>query len=172
MADETVVPPAPCDAFGVFFGRIVIEHDVDLLFGGDFVREGVEKADELTIGVTLHGTPDDTAFEHVRHCISGGDAVPLGVVVPHRPFISGNPGWVRSCAWIKLFSSTDSTVACSGTVDVKSDDVLDLGGKLGGVGQPELPKLMRLPAVAAPTAMHQPDAGRAGSSHGGRKSDP
>ena len=33
---------------------------------------------------------------------------------PQRPRFIGNPGWVRSSAWIWLFSSTDSTSARSG----------------------------------------------------------
>ena len=33
---------------------------------------------------------------------------------PVRPFFIGRPGWVRSSAWIWLFSSTDSTTACAG----------------------------------------------------------
>src|SRR5437879_9167866 len=35
-------------------------------------------------------------------------------MVPQRPFVIGSPGWVRSSAWIWLFSSTQSTIACSG----------------------------------------------------------
>jgi hypothetical protein len=36
------------------------------------------------------------------------------VLVPHRPFFMGKLGWVRSRAWIWLFSSTQRTTACSG----------------------------------------------------------
>ncbi len=36
------------------------------------------------------------------------------VIVPQRPGLSGKPGWVRSSAWIWLFSSTHRTTACSG----------------------------------------------------------
>ena len=35
-------------------------------------------------------------------------------MVPALPFFIGKPGWVRSSAWIWDFSSTDSTMACSG----------------------------------------------------------
>src|SRR3954447_20663747 len=35
-------------------------------------------------------------------------------MVPQRPFFSGRPGWVRSSAWIWLFSSTANTSALSG----------------------------------------------------------
>src|SRR6266540_6769059 len=35
-------------------------------------------------------------------------------MVPARPFFIGSDGWVRSRAWIWLFSSTHSTTALSG----------------------------------------------------------
>src|ERR1035438_8068235 len=35
-------------------------------------------------------------------------------MVPHRPFLIGKPGWVRSSAWIWLFSATQSTIASCG----------------------------------------------------------
>src|SRR5438477_5641268 len=35
-------------------------------------------------------------------------------MVPQRPFLIGKPGWVRSSAWIWLFSSTHNTMACWG----------------------------------------------------------
>src|SRR5947209_17067462 len=35
-------------------------------------------------------------------------------MVPQRPFLIGSPGWVRSSAWIWLFSSTQSTIDCCG----------------------------------------------------------
>src|ERR1035438_3027382 len=35
-------------------------------------------------------------------------------MVPQRPFLIGKPGWLRSSAWIWLFSSTQSTIACCG----------------------------------------------------------
>lgn len=37
----------------------------------------------------------------------------LALVAP-RPRFIGSPGWVRSSAWVWLFSSTDSTSACLG----------------------------------------------------------
>src|SRR6185312_10399521 len=36
------------------------------------------------------------------------------VMVPQRPFFSGSPGWVRSSAWIWLFSSRHSTSTLCG----------------------------------------------------------
>jgi len=35
MEGEAVMPPEPCDDFGVLVGRVVVEHDADLLVGVD-----------------------------------------------------------------------------------------------------------------------------------------
>jgi hypothetical protein len=45
------------------------------------------------------------------------DDAAWAVVEPRqRPFFIGKPGWVRSSAWIWLFSSIDSTTACAAQV--------------------------------------------------------
>jgi hypothetical protein len=78
--------------------------------------DGVEEADELLVAVALHVLADDGAVEHVDGGKQRGRAVPL-IVVRHGadlPFFMGRPGWVRSSAWIWLFSSTDSTMAWAG----------------------------------------------------------
>ena len=57
-----------------------------------------------------------SAVEDVQRCEVRGGAVPF-VVVGHRAgaaLLIGRPGWVRSSAWIWLFSSTDSTMAWAG----------------------------------------------------------
>ena len=97
-------------------GGVVVEDDVDQLAGRDLGLDGVEEADELLMAVALHVAADDRAVEHVEGGEQGGGAVPL-VVVGHgagRPFFIGRPGWVRSSAWIWLFSSTESTMAWAG----------------------------------------------------------
>ena len=83
---------------------------------GTSALDGVEEADELLMAMALHVAADDGAVEHVERGEQRGGAVAL-VVVRHgagRPFFIGRPGWVRSSAWIWLFSSTDSTMAWAG----------------------------------------------------------
>jgi hypothetical protein len=69
------------------------------------------------------------------------------------PGIIGNTGWDRSRAWTWDFSSTQSTTALSGGVEVEADDVADLvdehrvGGQLEGLG-PVRFELERLPDPA------------------------
>jgi hypothetical protein len=55
------------------------------------------------------------AVKHVESGEQRGRAVALiiVVIVPQRPGFSGNPGCVRSSAWICDFSSTLSTMACA-----------------------------------------------------------
>src|SRR5207248_4674207 len=44
------------------------------------------------------------------------------VIVPHRPFFRGRPGWVRSKAWIWLFSSTHNTIPFCGGFKYRSEE--------------------------------------------------
>jgi len=60
--------------------------------------------------VALHVAANDGAIEDVE----GGEQrrrAMAWVMVPARPFFIGRPGWVRSRAWIWLFSSTERTTA-------------------------------------------------------------
>src|SRR3982074_2574111 len=75
---------------------------------------GVEEADELLVPVALHVAADDGAVEHIEGGKQRRCAMAF-VVVGHRPtFFIGRPGWVRSSAWIWLFSSTERTTAWAG----------------------------------------------------------
>lgn len=51
-----------------------------LLVGRKLVFKGVEKADELLMGVPLHAASDDAAFEHVQSGSRSGGVVPFIVV--------------------------------------------------------------------------------------------
>src|SRR5215469_4821303 len=95
---------------------IVVEDDVDILLGWDFSVDGVDEADELLMAVPLHVAADDGAVEHVHRGEQCGGSVP-DVVMGHGaepPLLHRQTRLVRSSAWIWLFSSTDSTMACAG----------------------------------------------------------
>ena len=64
-----------------------------------------------------------------------------------------------------LFSSTESTMAWSGRVDVEPDDLPKLGCKLRIVGQLEPAYQMRPQAVSAPNPLHRTDADPSGLRH-------
>jgi hypothetical protein len=74
----------------------------------------VQEANELLAPVALQTLPDDRAVEHVERREQGRRTVALVIMVPARPFFMGKPGWLRSRAWIWLFSSTERTSALSG----------------------------------------------------------
>ena len=89
---------------------------MDQLAGRHLRLDRVQETDELLMAVPLHAAADHGAVEDVERREQGGGAV-ADVVVRHRPSwpgFSGRPGWVRSSAWIWLFSSTDSTTAWAG----------------------------------------------------------
>ena len=97
-------------------GRIIVNDGVDYFSHRDLLLDRIEEADELLVAMVLHVESDDGAIEDVEGGEQRGGAVTF-VVVRHRPggarFI-GNPGWVRSSAWIWLFSSTERTTAWAG----------------------------------------------------------
>src|SRR4051794_5267806 len=73
-------------------------------------------------------------------------------MVPHFPGLSGRPGWVRSSAWIWLFSSIDRTTAWAGGC-IEADDVLDLFGEGGIFGTLEGAPAVGLQLVSPPDAL-------------------
>jgi hypothetical protein len=58
----------------------------------------------------------------------------------------GSPGWVRSSAWIWLFSSSESTTAWA--------DISQLGGKAGIARALEGAQRVRLQFMRTPEALH------------------
>src|SRR5216684_140090 len=54
-------------------------------------------------------------------------------MVPARPFFIGRPGWVRSKAWIWLFSSTDRTMAWAGGLTYRPTTSRSLSTNLGSL---------------------------------------
>jgi len=98
-------------------------------------------------------------------------------MVRQRPGLIGNLGWVRSKAWIWLFSSIDNTTACAGgstprvrpTVGPRagseSDDVGELGGKAGIARALEGAKPVRLKFVRPPDALHRTHRDAGGFGH-------
>ena len=97
----------------MFVGGVVVEDDMDQLASRDLALDGIEKADEFDVAVALHAAANYGAVEHAEGGEQRGGAVPL-VIVRHglaAPGVIGSPGWVRSSAWIWLFSSIDSTTA-------------------------------------------------------------
>lgn len=111
------------------------------------------------------------ADQLAREDMEGGEqsrrAMPL-VVMGHRGprlFFKGSPGWVRSRAWIWLFSSAQKTRALSGGLRVEPDHVRQLLDELGIAADLERAGLMRLEPMRVPDPM---DGFRADADHGGQ----
>src|SRR5437867_9083015 len=112
---EALVPGQPGANPRMGVGFVIVKNEVDIFSGGDLGFERIQEADELLMPVTLHAAANHLALKQVERGEESGRAVALVIViVPARPFFMGRPGWVRSRAWIWLFSSNDSTSACSG----------------------------------------------------------
>ena len=116
MEMEALMPRQPGADFGMRVGGVIFNDQMHVLLSRGLAVDRIEKADELLMPVATHALADDLAVEQVKRGEQGGCPVPLIVMgdVPQRPRFIGSPGWVRSSAWIWLFSSTDSTRACSG----------------------------------------------------------
>src|SRR5258708_27738526 len=91
MEGEPRMAIEPFAYLRVFMGRIVVEDDMDGLFGRHLSLDLVEKADELLMPMLLHAASDDLAFEHVEGGKQGGGAVALAVVGHGggAPFLEG-----------------------------------------------------------------------------------
>ncbi len=75
------------------------------------------------------------------------------VLVPHPPFFMGKPGWVRSSAWIWLFSSTQRTTAYSGGCRDRSTTFSSLSWKCGSWLSVKV--RTRLQAMGGPDLLHK-----------------
>src|ERR1700735_1308009 len=97
-------------------GGIIVEDGVDHLAGRHGPLDGCDEADELLMSMARHAATDDLAFEHAERGEQGRRAVAVVIVREGRAFprFSGRPGWVRSSAWIWLFSSMETTTAWRG----------------------------------------------------------
>ena len=167
MEDEPRMAGEPAQHLGVLVGGVVVEDDVDHLAGRHGALDGVEEADEFLMPVALHAVADHRALEHVEGGEQGRGAVALvveGHACPALPFFIGSPGWVRSSAWIWLFSSTDSTTACAGGSTYRPTMSWSLAANSGSLDSLKRLDAVRLQAVRRPDPLHraQRDAGRRG----------
>src|SRR6516164_204874 len=83
-------------------------------------------------------------------------------MVWQRPGLSGNPGWVRSSAWIWLFSSSDRM---GRRIDIEPDDVGQLGGKTWIARALEGAQPVRLQLVRPPDALDRTQRNADGFGH-------
>jgi hypothetical protein len=75
--------------------------------------DGRDEADELLMAMARHTAADDLAIEHTERGEQGRRTVAFVIVREGcaLPPFRRKTGWVRSSAWIWLFSSTETTTA-------------------------------------------------------------
>ena len=150
VADE------PGAHLGVLVGGVVVDHGVDHLAGRHGGLDLVEEADELLMPVALHVAADHRAVQHVERGEQRRRAVP-DVVVGHRPgptLLHRQPG-LGAVERLDLALFVDRQHdGMGGRIDVEADDIAELLGELGVVGELECLHPVRRQAVGLPDALH------------------
>src|SRR5712671_5830506 len=76
------MPGEPGFDLGMFVGAVIVEDGMDQFPGRDRALDGIEKADELLMGMALHTAAEDDAIERVESGKQGGCAEAL-VIMSH-----------------------------------------------------------------------------------------
>ena len=158
----------PLQHLGVLVGGIVIDDDMNRLALRHPGIDDVEEADELLMTMTLHALAEDLARKDVERRKQGGDTMPL-IIVGHGTDASllHRQSWLGTIQRLNLALFIDCQHdGMVGRIDVQTNDVLELGGKLRIVGQLKLAHQMRPQAVSAPYPLHRTDADPRRFGHG------
>ena len=120
------------------------------------------------MAMTLHALTEDLALKDIERREQGGDAMPL-IIVGHgarASLLHRQPrlGAVQRLNLALLIDGQHNGVVRR--IDVKSHDVLELGGKLRVSGQLELTHQMRPKTVGTPDPLHRTDADAGRFGHG------
>jgi hypothetical protein len=141
---------------GMLVSRVIVEDRVDRLAGGDFALDGVEKADELLMPVTLHVAADHGSVQYV-HCGEQGRRAVALVIVGHGP----GAALLQRQSGLSAIEGLDLALFIDAEhdgvrrrIDIEPDDVAQLVDERRVVGQLELPDPMRLEPVSAPDPLH------------------
>ena len=139
---------------------VVVEDNVDQLAGRNLRLNGVEEADKLLMAVTLHVAADDRAVEDVERSEQGRGAVAL-IVVGH----GSGATLLHRQAGLSAVERLDLALLVDRKhdgvrrrIDIKPDDITQLGDEVGIIGQLELAYPMRLKPVGAPDALDGAEA--------------
>ena len=146
----------PAAYLWVLVGSIVVEDDMERLVGRHLALDGVEKADEFLMPVVLHAAPDDPAFKDIESGEQGCRTVAL-VIVGHggaAPLFHRQTrlGAVESLDLAFLVDAEHHGVGWR--IDIEADDLLELLGEFGIVGELKRAHPMRLQPVPRPDAAH------------------
>ena len=144
MEDKAGVPVEP--GVNVLVGGVVVEDDMDDLAGRDVGFDRIEKANELLMAMALHAAADDPAFQDVERGKQGRGAMALVIVrhcrataLLHRQTGLG----AVECLDLRFFVDRQHH-RMRRRIDIKTDNVTQLGDELAVARQLELTHAMRL----------------------------
>src|SRR4051812_13415825 len=157
----------PFQDLGMLVGRIVVQHSMDYLSGGDGSFDGIEEFDEVLVTMLRHAASNDGAVENVEGGKQSGGAVAL-VVMRHCPAFArlerqSRLGAVEGLDLALLVDRNDDSMGWR--VHIEADNVLDLGGEGGIVGLLEGPDTMRLQPMGLPDALDGTERNADGLGH-------
>ena len=111
--DARVACQPPLD-HGVLVRGVVVGDQMQGLALGDLAIKQTQERQPFLVPMPRQAGGEDGALRDIEGGEERGGPMALVVVChrAHRPFFMGKPGWVRSSAWIWLFSSTLRTTAC------------------------------------------------------------
>ena len=161
------MPGQPSSDFGVLVAAVIVEDHMDQFAGRDVALEAVEKTQKLLVAVPLHALADDRAVEHVEGGEQGcrapgfrsGQAI-ADIVVGHRPGAArlhrqAGLGTIEGLDLAFLIDREHQAVRRR--VDIKSDHVAHLDGKLRITAELEDPQPVWGEAMGAPDFLHCAD---------------
>ena len=143
---EAFMAIQPSSNLGMFMSGIVVENDMDITTHRDLGVDGIEKANELLMAVTLHVASDDRSVKHVQDGEERRGSVAF-VIVGHRsetPLLHGQArlGAVKRLNLALLIDGQDDGVR--GRINVEPNDIPKFIDEVGVVREFELPIAMGL----------------------------
>jgi hypothetical protein len=131
----------------------IVEDDVNDPADRNLGFDSVQEADEFLVPITLHAAPDDLAVEHIEGGKQGGGAVAVVDAMGAAEHLD-----------LRFLLDREHD-GMRRRIEIKPDDVAQLGGELRIGGQLELAHPMRLQTVGAPDALHRGDADPSSRGH-------
>jgi hypothetical protein len=160
MEHEVGVAGEPGVHLRMLVTGVTVEDDVDYLAGRGLGLDRVDEANKLLMPVAPHAAANDLAVKHVESGVQRDGAVAL-VDMGHGSAAAAFRWQARLGAVERLdlrFLVDADDYAVRWRVDIKADDVPQLGDEIGVALQLELTDPAGLQAVRPPDARHRADA--------------
>src|SRR5271154_7243148 len=164
---EPRMPFEPGADLGMLVRGVIVDDQVQLPPGRGLAVDLIEEADELLMAVAGHALADDLAFQHVERGEQCRRAV-ADVIMGHRPASAALHWQPRLGAGERLnlrllvYPQPQRVLR---RIDIKADDILDLGGKLRIVRQLESAHPVRLQPMRRPDPLNAAMADPGGFRH-------